>query len=94
MSWLSNLRDLLRAIDGLLQLERRHGAAIDDLKQRVARLEAREPVLVAEAKAAASAAASAVAAQHIGDLARRLGVMEEQLRQGGGSGRRRRLTAD
>ncbi len=83
MSWLSGLRDLFRAMDGLLQVEQKHGAAIEDLKQRVVRLEAREAVMAAEAKAAASAAASAVAAQHVGDLARRLGVMEEQLRHRG-----------
>jgi uncharacterized protein YceH (UPF0502 family) len=87
MNWLSNLRDLFRTIDGLMLVERTHGAAIADLKERVVQLEAREAVLVAEAKAAASAAASAVSAQHVADLARRLGVLEEQVRQLRGSRR-------
>jgi hypothetical protein len=90
MSWLSNLRDLFRTIDGLMVVERTHGAAIEDLKERVLHLDAREPVLVAEAKAAASA----VSAQHIADLARRLGALEEQLRNRGSPGQRRRLTKD
>jgi len=94
MSWLSGLRDLFRTIDGPLQVEQKRGAAIEDLKARVGRLESGEQVPVADAKAAASAAASAVAAQHIGELARRLGVMEEQLRSRRSPGHRRRLTED
>ena len=87
MGWFSGARDLIRAIDGLMQVEHKHGALIENLKNRVLHLEARETALVAEAKAAASAAASAVSAQHIADLARRLGVLEEQVRQLRGSGR-------
>ncbi len=87
MGWFNGVRDLIRAIDGLMRVEDKHGALIENLKNRVLHLDAREAVLVAEAKAAASAAASAVSAQHIADLARRLGVLEEQMRQLRGSGR-------
>lgn len=45
MAWLSNLRDLFRTIDGLMLVERKHGAAIEELKERVIRIEAREQVL-------------------------------------------------
>jgi len=51
---------------------------IQVLKDRVARLEARDEILIAEAKGAA--AASAVASQHIADLARRVGAMDERTR--------------
>lgn len=94
MSWFSNARDLIRALDGLTRVEDKHGALIENLRNRVLHLEAREAVLVAEAKAAASAAASAVSAQHIGDLARRIGVLEEQMRQNNNLGQKRRLTKD
>jgi hypothetical protein len=87
MGWFNGVLDLIRAIDGLMRVEDKHGALIENLKNRVLHLDAREAVLVAEAKAAASAAASAVSAQHIADLARRLGVLEEQMRQLRGSGR-------
>ena len=81
MGWFNGVLDLIRAIDGLMRVEDKHGALIENLKNRVLHLEAREVVLIAEAKAAASAAASAVSAQHVADLARRLGVLEEQVRQ-------------
>ena len=55
MGWFNGVRDLIRAIDGLMRVEDKHGALIENLKNRVLHLEAREPVLVAEAKAAASA---------------------------------------
>jgi hypothetical protein len=92
ISWLTGLRDLFRSVDGLMQVERKHGTAIEDLKDRVAKLEAREPILIAEAKAASATAASAAATQHVGDLARRLGVLEEQVRQQSRNGSRKRLT--
>jgi hypothetical protein len=57
MSWFGGVRDLFRSIDGLLQVEQRHAAFIQDLRERIGRLEVREPVLVA--------AASAAAAQHV-----------------------------
>lgn len=92
MSWLSGLRDLFRVVDGLMLVEQKHGAAIEDLKERIARLEAREPVLIAEAKIASATAASAAATQHVGDLARRLGILDEQVRQLGRGSSRKRLT--
>jgi hypothetical protein len=45
------------------------------------RLEAREQVVIAEAKGASAAAASAVAANHIGDLSRLVGGLEERVRR-------------
>lgn len=91
MAWFSDLRNLIRTLDGLLEVERRHDALINNLRDRLLRLEAAEPVLIAEAKAAAATAASAVAAQHVADLARRVGVLEEQMRRRSPT---RRLTED
>jgi len=58
-------------------------AAIQSLKDRLTALEqhvkAREDILVAEAKGAAAATASVIASQHVADIARRLGGMEERL---------------
>ena len=34
MSWLTGLRDLLRGIDSLMQIEQKHGKAIEELKNR------------------------------------------------------------
>jgi hypothetical protein len=56
------------------------------------KLEIGGTVLIAEAKGAASAAASAAVMQHIADLARRIGALEEFARQQGKSESRRRLT--
>ena len=92
MGWLTGLRYLLRTVDGLLLVEEKHGAAIAELKERVSRLEAREPILIAEAKIAFATAASAASTQHVGDLARRLGVLEEQVRQLTAAGGRKRLS--
>jgi type IV pilus biogenesis protein CpaD/CtpE len=84
----------IRAIDRFLQLGEKHTALLEaqakeiqDLKDRVTRLEAREEVLIAEAKGAAAVAASAVASQHVAELARQVGAMDERTRQFG------RLTA-
>jgi uncharacterized protein (UPF0371 family) len=51
---------------------------IQTLKDRVARLEVREEVLIAEAKGAAAAAAAAIASQHLADLARHVGALDER----------------
>jgi hypothetical protein len=89
-----NPLDLLngaRALDRLFQLEKKHGTILEAqateiqmLKERLIALEqhikAREDILVAEAKGAAAATGSAVAAQHVSDISRRLGGMEERLR--------------
>ena len=80
-----------RALDRLFQLEKKHGAileaqaeAIQAIKDRLTMLEqhvrAREDILVAEAKGAAAATGSAVAAQHVSEIARRLGAIKERLR--------------
>lgn len=50
---------------------------IQDLKDRVTKLEAREEILIAEAKGAAGAAASTL----VVDLARRVGMLDERTRQ-------------
>lgn len=82
--WLNGLR----TIDRLLDLEAKHGGLIndqrrrvDELAERVTRLEAREAVMIAEAKGAASSAASVVAAQQLGDLARHVGGLDERVRR-------------
>jgi hypothetical protein len=86
-----------RALDRLFQLEKKHGAILEaqaaeiqGIKDRLTKLEehvkAREEILVAEAKGAADAVASVAASQHVSDISRRLGAMEERLR-GSGSAR-------
>jgi hypothetical protein len=80
-----------RALDRFLQVEKKHGAILEAqaveiqaIKDRLTKLEehvkAREEILVAEAKGAAAAVGSSVAAQHVSDISRRLGAMEERLR--------------
>lgn len=82
-----SLVSFLRKLDGLIQLEAKHGQAIArieaelvQLKDRVTRLETRDDVLIAEAKGAASTAATVAATGAIADLARRIGAMEERNR--------------
>jgi hypothetical protein len=82
--------DGVRTLDRLFQLEKKHGAILEaqaadiqSLKDRLTALEqhvkAREDILVAEAKGAAAATASVIASQHVADISRRLGGMEERL---------------
>ena len=89
--------DWANLLDRLINLEKKHGALIegnaDDIQalaDRITRLEAhveaREAIMVAEAKGAAAAVASQVASQHVGDIYRRIGALEERLR-GSGSAR-------
>lgn len=77
-----------RTIDRLLSLETKFTALLEvqakeiqDLKDRLTKLEAREEILIAEAKGAAAAAASVVASQHVADLARHIGTLDERTRQ-------------
>ncbi len=81
--------DTVRTVDRLLSLERNHrelidqqGLEIQQLKDRLTRLEenvrAREEILIAEARGAAAAVGSAAAAQHVSDVSRRLGILEER----------------
>ncbi len=72
-----------RAADRLLGVEAKHIALIEAqakeiqaLKDRITKLEAREEILIAEAKGAAAAAASAVVAE----LARQIGALQERAR--------------
>jgi hypothetical protein len=85
-----NPREWLRqvaAVDRLLDLEKKLTAVIEaqakeiqDLKDRATRLEGREEVVIAETKAAAGIAASAVASQHVAELARQVGAIDERTR--------------
>lgn len=81
----------MRRLDRLFALENKHGALLekqasliqalqDRLTTLEARIEAREEILVAEAKGAAGSVASMVASQHIAEISRRLGVIEERTR--------------
>jgi VIT1/CCC1 family predicted Fe2+/Mn2+ transporter len=91
-SWI----DGLRRIDRLISLEKKHGDLIEkqkqeiqELKDRLTKLEAhvqaREEILVAEAKGAAAAVASTVASQHVAGLAQSIGRLQGRL--DGASGR-------
>ena len=80
---LSNIVELLRSVDRLLNLEVRHGKAIEkierdieSLKERVTQLEVRNEVTIEKAKAAAGAAATQVAIASVSDISRRIGVLE------------------
>jgi phage shock protein A len=82
-----DLLALFRKLDGLMQLEAKHGAAIARLEadvmalqDRITRLETRDAVLIAEAKGAASAAATVATTSTVADLARRVGALEERSR--------------
>jgi hypothetical protein len=80
MGWVSSTADLLRKIDKLLGIEAKHSAAIETLRERVAKLERDREILIIETRAAAAQAASASASLHVADLARRLGALEERMR--------------
>jgi hypothetical protein len=78
--------DAIASIRRLADLEKKHAALIakqadeiQALKDRVTALEAREGILVAEAKSAAGAAASLVAGQHVAGLAQSIGRLEGRL---------------
>jgi hypothetical protein len=88
--------DTLRTVDRLLTLEKNHRALtekqaeeIQEIKDRLTKLEAhveaREAILVAEAKGAAAAVASAVASQHIASIAQSLGRLQGRLDGSGGT---------
>ena len=80
-----------RALDRLFQLEKKHGAileaqaaAIQTIQDRLTRLEehvkAREEILVAEVKGAAASVGSQVASQHMSELSRQVGILQERVR--------------
>ena len=82
---LADLVKLIRNVDRLLSAEAKHGQAIEKLateistlKDRVTRLEAREDVIIAQARSAASAAATQVAIASVSDISRRIGRLEER----------------
>jgi type IV pilus biogenesis protein CpaD/CtpE len=84
-------REWLRAvaaIDRLLGQEAKFTTLIEAqakeiqaLKDRVTKLEARQEILIAEAKGTAASAASVVASQHVAELARHIGAMDERIRR-------------
>lgn len=80
MSWFGTVVDALRRLDQLAHLERKHGALIEAAFDRLAKLEARDSVVVTEAKAAAATAASIAASLHVAELARRQGGLEERVK--------------
>lgn len=57
----------------------------DRLTKLEARIEARQEILVAEAKGAPGSVASMVVSQHIVEISRRVGVVEERSRDDGGA---------
>jgi hypothetical protein len=78
-SWLEAIRSLDRLLSmeaSLRKVIEKQADEIQDLKDRVTKLEAREEIMVAEAKGAASAVASAVASQHLATIARDLGRLQ------------------
>jgi hypothetical protein len=84
---IGNFIHLIRTIDRLVGLERKHGDLIEALDKQVRtlasrldRLEAREDLLIVEAKAAAATAASVASTGHLADLARQVGILEERTR--------------
>ena len=83
MGKVGDVLELFRRIDRLLQLEEKHGKAIQALeaehsalKERVTALEAREGMLVVEAASAARTASNQVTQNSLSDISRRLGRME------------------
>ena len=78
----------LRHVERLLELEKKHGTLIERLDQRLEQLtervqllEVREEVLITRAQAAAGTAASGVASQHVSDLARLVGGLDERVKR-------------
>jgi hypothetical protein len=87
--------DTARTLDRLVNMEVDHRKLIEkladeiqEMKDRLTKLEAhvdaREEILVAEAKGAAAAVASATASQHIAQLAPELGKMQGRLEASAG----------
>ena len=93
MAWLpspSTLWDLAKKVEATLAFEAKQAAAmsvmqsqIDSLAVRMARLEAREELVVVKAEGAARAAAMGSATVAVADLARRIGALEERRRSAG-----------
>jgi hypothetical protein len=84
--WLNHAVTLKRILD--MEADHRklieaQADEIQELKDRLTKLEAhvqaREEIMVAEAKGAAAAVASTVASQHLSTIARDLGRLEERL---------------
>ncbi len=80
---LGALWNLVVKVDRLLDLDEKHGRSIaalqdqvDALANWVTKLEAREEIVVAEAKGAAAAAAMGATNTVMADLARRVGGLE------------------
>jgi len=87
-----------RAVEKVFELDAPLRTALGEIELRLAEMERRilqreadKRELVTEAKAAAATAARAAASAHLTDLARQVGVMQEQMRRAGdpSPGRRR-----
>lgn len=79
---------LVRTMDRLLTLEKKHGDALELLQEqlrnisdRLTKLESREEMLIIRAEAAAASAASAAASNHLSELARHIGALDERTRK-------------
>ncbi len=92
MAWIANTIELLRKIDRLMTADTDHSSAIALLKERIAKLESDQALLLAEAKSAAASAASVMAGHHMTDLARRVGALEERTKDRTDMPSTRRLT--
>jgi hypothetical protein len=84
---IGDLWNLVKKVDRLLELEEKQSKAtvglqeqVNELTARITRLEAREEIVVAEAKGAAGVAAMGAATAALADLSRRVGAMEERTR--------------
>ena len=93
---IGRLIDVLRRVDRLfenvqkLQIgQETLGHRILDLERRVAYLENREELLIEKMGNRASEAATAVMNQNMMDMARRIGVLEERIRQTEANDRKR-----
>jgi hypothetical protein len=81
---------IARRVESLFDTQAKQSEALADLQtqmiglaDRVTRLEAREEIVIAEAKGAASVAAMGAATAAMADLARRIGGLEERGRMNG-----------
>jgi VIT1/CCC1 family predicted Fe2+/Mn2+ transporter len=79
-AWLDALRTIEQSHRAIME---KQAEQIQDLKDRLTKLEAhvqaREEILVAEAKGAAAAVASTVATQHIASIAQSVGRLQGRL---------------
>ena len=80
---------LLRRLDRFLEATENNTRGLEKvrdelraLEKRVSALEGREELLVEKARSASAVAASSAVTQHLVDMSRRIGVLEERRRAG------------